>query len=280
MSNGLVLGFFDGIHKAHRAVIESAFKHADNVIVITFDKSPSVYFNQTEEYILSRRDTKNKMQSLGVNTIVEFKFSDIAKVEAEEYITTLVNKYHPVSISTGFNHTFGNGKKGNPKMLKNLSNKLDFKYECVDAVIENDEVVSSTLIKDYIRNGNVEYANTLLESNFIVDGIVKKGEQIGRTIGFPTANITYPEKIVKLPYGVYYVIVNNKKALMNWGVKPTVNNTGEPVAEIHILDFDGNLYGHYLRAEVIKQIRPEQKFDNLKELQKQIKKDIKECLKL
>lgn len=280
MSNGLVLGFFDGIHKAHRAVIESAFKHADNVIVITFDTSPSVYFNQTEEYILSRRDTKNKMQSLGVNTIVEFKFSDIAKVEAEEYITMLVNKYHPVSISTGFNHTFGNDKKGNPKMLKKLSKKLDFKYECVDAVIENDEVVSSTLIKDYIRNGNVEYANTLLESNFIVDGIVIKGEQIGRTIGFPTANINYPEKIVKLPYGVYYVIVNNKKALMNWGVKPTVNNTGEPVAEIHILDFDGNLYGHYLRAEVIKQIRPEQKFDNLKELQKQIKKDIKECLKL
>ena len=280
MSNGLVLGFFDGIHKAHRAVIESAFKHADNVIVITFDKSPSVYFNQTEEYILSRRDTKNKMQSLGVNTIVEFKFSDIAKVEAEEYITMLVNKYHPVSISTGFNHTFGNGKKGNPKMLKKLSKKLNFKYECVDVVIENDEVVSSTLIKDYIRNGNVEYANTLLESNFIVDGIVIKGEQIGRTIGFPTANITYPEKIVKLPYGVYYVTVNDKKALMNWGVKPTVNNTGEPVAEIHILDFDGNLYGHYLRAEVIKQIRPEQKFDNLNELKKQIKKDIKECLKL
>jgi riboflavin kinase/FMN adenylyltransferase len=239
-----------------------------------------VYFNQTEEYILSRRDTKNKMQSLGVNTIVEFKFSDIAKVEAEEYITMLVNKYHPVSISTGFNHTFGNGKKGNPKMLKKLSKKLNFKYECVDVVIENDEVVSSTLIKDYIINGNVEYANTLLESNFIVDGIVIKGEQIGRTIGFPTANINYPEKIVKLPYGVYYVTVNDKKALMNWGVKPTVNNTGEPVAEIHILDFDGNLYGHYLRAEVIKQIRPEQKFDNLNELKKQIKKDIKECLKL
>jgi len=280
MSNGLILGFFDGIHKAHRAVIESAFKHADNVIAVTFSESPSVYFNQTEEYILSRKDTKNKMQSLGVKTIVEFKFSDIAGMEAEEYIKMLINKYHPVSISTGFNHTFGKDKKGNPKILKELSKKLDFKYECVDKVTEKDEVVSSTLIKDYIRKGNVEYANTLLESNFIIDGIVIQGEQIGRTIGFPTANIKYPEKIVKLPYGVYYVIVNGQKAIMNWGIKPTVNNTGEPVAEIHILDFNGDLYGHYIRAEVIKQIRPEQKFDDLNKLKKQIIKDIKECLKL
>ena len=169
MDSGLVLGFFDGIHKAHRAVIESAFKYSDNVIVVTFGESPSVYFDNTAEYIFSRKNNIEKIQSLGVNKIVEFNFADIAELKAEEYVERLVNKFHPISISTGFNHTFGYKKKGNPEMLKKLSSKYGFIYECVDEIVEKDEVISSTLIKDYLKKGDVEYANHLLGSNFIIE---------------------------------------------------------------------------------------------------------------
>ena len=127
--------------------------------------------------------------------------------------------------------------------------------------------------------GDIHLANELLGSNFVLSGVVKKGAQIGRTIGFPTANIDYPKNIVKIPYGVYYVKIGNKRGIMNWGMKPTVHNTLNPVAETHIFDFDGDLYGQDLRIELLNRIRGEIKFNNLDELQQQIKKDIDECLK-
>lgn len=280
MNKSLILGFFDGIHKAHRAVINSAFKYSDGVILITFKQSPSMYFSQTEEYILSRKNSIEKIKSLGVKEIVELDFAKIAKIKAEDYIKNLVEEYKPISISTGFNHTFGYNKEGNPDLLKTLSSKYGYSYECIQPVIENGEVVSSTLIKDYLKKGNVEYANYLLESNFILEGTVIHGAKLGRTIGFPTANIKYTENLVKLPFGAYCAKVDGKNAVMNWGMKPTVNNVVEPVAEIHILDFDGDLYGQSIRAEILKQIRTEQKFSSLEELKTQIKRDIEVCLKL
>jgi riboflavin kinase/FMN adenylyltransferase len=126
----------------------------------------------------------------------------------------------------------------------------------------------------------VEEANKLLESNFILEGIVIHGAKIGRTIGFPTANINYPKDIVKLPFGVYCALINGKKTVMNWGMKPTVNNTQEPVVEAHILDFDGDLYGKKIKIEVLKQIRGEKKFANLDKLKTQISEDVKQCLEL
>ena len=280
MNKGLILGFFDGIHKAHRAVIESAFKYTDDVTLITFKESPSVYFNQTAEYIMPRSESIEKIKSLGVKEVVELEFPEIANIRAEEYVRELVEKYNPISISSGYNHTFGYHKEGNTELLKNLSEKYGYKYECISPVTENGEIVSSTLIKDYLKNGKVDYANSLLESRFSLAGTVIHGAKIGRTIGFPTANINYPKEIVKLPFGVYCAKVDGRKSVMNWGMKPTVNNTLEPVIEVHILGFDGDLYGKNIRVEVLKQIRTERKFNGLNELKEQIKRDVEECLKL
>ena len=127
-----------------------------------------------------------------------------------------------------------------------------------------------------------------MESNFIIEGKVIHGAKIGRTIGFPTANINYPEDLVKIPYGVYGVLVyiedynQNKQlyGLMNWGIKPTVNSTEEPVAEVHIIDFDEDLYGKNIKIEIVKQIRQEKKFKNLEELKNQINEDIRACSEL
>ena len=277
MGKSLVLGFFDGVHKAHRTVIESALGCSDDITLISFKESPAVYFGKEPEYILSRKNSVNKIKSLGVKEVVELDFSIIASLTAEKYLENLVNSYRPVSISTGFNHTFGFNKTGNTDFLKNNQNKYNYKYICVPQVEENGEVISSTLIKNYLKQGNVEYANNLLESNFILEGTVIHGAKLGRTIGFPTANIKYPKDIVKLPYGVYKAIIDGKKTVMNWGMKPTVNNTSEPVIEAHILDFNGDLYGKEIRIEVLKQIRCEKKFSDLDELKTQICEDIKKC---
>ena len=134
-------------------------------------------------------------------------------------------------------------------------------------------------IKKYLQNGNIERANTLLGSNFILEGRVISGARLGRKIGFPTANINYPQDIVKIPYGVYKVKVGENIGVLNWGMKPTVHNTKEPVIEVHILNYDGNLYDKDLKAEIIKKLRDEKKFDSIEDLKVQINEDIKECLK-
>jgi len=290
MSTSLVLGFFDGVHKAHKAVITSALEFSDNVVLITFKESPAVYFGKKEEYILSRKDSLEKIKKLGVKNIVELDFSEIANKSAEEYLKYLIDTYKPVSISTGFNHTFGLNKSGNAEFLRNNQDKYKYKYICLPPVKDGNNIISSSLIRNYLKEGKVDKANSLLETNFILEGTVVHGAKIGRTIGFPTANINYPNEIVKLPFGVYCVSLafleregvrgQLKSAIMNWGMKPTVHNTVEPIVEVHILDFDGDLYGKDIRVEVLKQIRPEQKFSSLEDLKKQIKKDIKECSEL
>ena len=284
MGRSLVLGFFDGVHKAHKAVIESAFEYSDDVTLITFKDSPAFYFGKEFKYILSRKNSIEKIKKIGVSDVVELDFPQIASVSAEEYLEQLVQKYHPVSISTGFNHTFGKNKLGTSEFLKENSKKYNYKYLCIEAIYDNKEIISSSLIKQYLAEGNMEKANYLLESSFILEGKVIHGAKLGRTIGFPTANIKYPNEIIKIPYGVYKTKVNINNniytGIMNWGMKPTVKNTIEPVVEVHLLDFSDNLYNKNIRIEVLNQIRPEKKFANLDELKNQIKKDIEKCSEL
>lgn len=282
MKTGLILGFFDGVHAGHRAVIESAFEYSDNVILVTFKESPAVYFGQKAEYIMSRQKSLEKIKSLGVHKIVQLDFSKIANMTAEQYLEYLIINYSPVSISTGFNHTFGFGKAGTPDFLYKNQNRYNYKYICVGPIVENNQTISSTLIRNLLVNGNIDQANKLLESKFTVMGNVISGKQIGRKIGFPTANLEYPANTVRIPYGVYKSVVHydNKelKAITNWGMKPTLNNTFKPVLETHIFNFSGDLYGKQIEIAIEKRIRGEIKFDSLDELKTQITKDVQLCL--
>ena len=277
MSTGLILGFFDGIHFGHQEVIKSAVKYADRAILVTFKNSPAEYFSGNYEYIFPRKKSYSRISNVEV---VEFDFKEFATMPAEEYLEFLINKFHPISISTGENHTFGYKKQGTPKLLEACQKKYGYKYICVPTQIIDSEPVSSTRIKTSIQSGDIETANNLLGIAFSLEGEVIHGAQIGRTIGFPTANIKYPEYIVKLPFGVYGGKCLNYPAVINWGMKPTVNNTSEPVVEIHIIGFNGDLYGQTIEVEILKKIRDEKKFDSLEELQSQIKKDVEACLKL
>ena len=274
MGNGLILGFFDGVHLAHQEVIFSAVKFSSCPILVTLKN-----FNKTKELILERSDSFTKIKSLGVKKIVELDFSLISSMQADDFLEFLKKEYNPISISTGFNYTFGKDRCGNSKTLEANQNKYGYKYFCIPPLKYKEDVISSTFIKQKLIAGDIHLADELLGSNFTIQGVVKKGAQIGRMIGFPTANIDYPESIVKIPYGVYYVKIGEKRGIMNWGMKPTVHNTLSPVSETHIFDFDGDLYGQELRIEILNRIRGEIKFQSLEELKKQIKKDIEACLK-
>ena len=136
MNRGLILGFFDGVHVAHQTVILSAVNYARKTSLITFKESPSVYFNLECEYIYPREKSVEKIKSLGVDEVVELDFPQIADMNADDYIKFLIDKYNPVSISTGFNHTFGKNKSGNPELLRACSTKYGYKYFCIGRLRE------------------------------------------------------------------------------------------------------------------------------------------------
>ncbi len=287
MCECLILGFFDGVHIAHKSVINSAlsFARGENVKLITFKDTPALYFGGNAEYIMQRNDSIKKIKSLGVGAVVQLDFPSIAKMTAEEYLEFISKKYSPNAIFTGFNHTFGLNKQGNPDFLRQNQEKYDYKYFCIQPIkTENNTIISSTVIRNMLKNGKISDANKLLDSNFSLEGKVIHGAEIGRKIGFPTANIKYPDKLVKIPFGVYraQVIINNitKDAVINWGIKPTVNNTEEPIVEAHLLNFDDNLYEKNIRIEILYKIRSEKTFKNLEELKQQIERDIKACSEL
>lgn len=146
----------------------------------------------------------------------------------------------------------------------------------------NDTVVSSTYIRKLLKNGKIEDANRLLYMPFNLSGKVIKGNSIGSELGFPTANVLYEAKKVEIPYGVYSVLVKHRnveyKGIMNYGVKPTVNGLNrEPVLEVHLLNFEKNIYNKNIEIKILKRIREEKRFNSLTELKSQIEKDMKEC---
>lgn len=284
MSTSLILGFFDGVHLGHISVITSALeyseKHNTESVLVTFKESPASFFCYNFEYLMSRKESIQKIKSLGVNRVVELDFSDFAHMSREDYLSYLIKTYSPKSIFTGFNHTFGYKKSGNSEFLQLNQEKYGYKYFSVNAETYKEEVISSTRIRNLLMSGNIKIANFLLNSCFSLSGKVIHGQQLGRQLGFPTANIEYPSEIVKIPFGVYAANVDGKPAVLNWGIRPSVNGTSNPVLEVHIINHNEDLYDKEIKISIIDRIRDEIKFNSLGDLIKQINKDIDTCLKL
>lgn len=279
----LALGYFDGVHKGHQAVINSAvnFAKENNTksAVITFKDHPCCYFwGVCPKYILTRRQREERIAQLGVDYLYELDFESISGLTAQEYLKDVLIKYFtPKAISTGYNHNFGYKKSGNVKYLQQESKKFDYKYYELPPQKLDKEVISSTAIRKLLSKGEIEKANKMLGYNFYIKGEVVKGQQIGRTIGFNTANLIYPPELIDLPFGVYSTNVNHNgqtyKGIANFGVRPTVNGQGV-LLEVHLLNFDKDIYGETLTVEFNKMIRKEKKFASLEELKNQIRKDI------
>lgn len=284
------LGFFDGVHLGHQELIKQLVSTAkeNNIksVLITFQKSPAEKFIDNVEYLTLNEEKENLISNLGVDYLFELDFDDeMMNLSGLEYLEKIVfNCFKPMYIFTGFNHTFGKDKSGNPELLKINQEKFGYKYIEIPAVELAGEIVSSTRIRKSLKDGNVALANMLLGYNYVLSGKVIEGNKLGRTIGFPTANLIYPFSKVQIPYGVYSVSAEIEGqiylGMLNYGTKPTVNKVdAEPILEVNIFNFDKNIYNKQIKINLIEWIREEQKFSSLTDLKSQIEKDLERCLK-
>ena len=279
----LALGYFDGVHLGHQKVIKSAVdyanKHNTKSAVITFKDHPCCYFyGVCPKYILSRKQREQEIAKLGVDFLYELDFNEtLAGLSAEEYLKNILIKYFsPAAISTGFNHHFGARKSGDAEFLRQHQDR--FKYFEIPPQKINNEIISSTAIRNYLNKGEIAKANEMLGKNFSISGKVIEGQKLGRKLGFRTANLIYPAEIVDIPFGVYEVQTTYGKGITNFGIRPTVSSTKKAVLETHILDFDKDIYGKTIKVEFLRMLRKEQKFNSVNELKKQIQSDIKSVI--
>lgn len=276
----IALGYFDGVHIGHRAVIESAVnfakKNNTKSAVITFSDHPYCYFKGVcPKYILTRQEREKRIASLGVDYLYELNFEDFAHLTAQDYLNNiLIDYFHPISISTGWNHNFGKNKSGNVNFLQEQAIDNNYEYFKTPPQKIYNEIISSTEIRKLLNKGDIEKANLMLGQNFSIEGEVVKGNQIGRTIGFRTANLIYPPELIELPYGVYSVDTTYGKGIANFGIRPTINGSNA-VLEVHILNFDKDIYGEIININFNKMIRTEKKFPSLDALKQQINLDLK-----
>lgn len=281
----LAFGFFDGVHIGHQAVIKSAVDHAKEMgtksAVITFQDHPCCYFYHLQpKYIIHRHDKVKFFEDLGVDYLYFLKFDDyLASMEARDYMKeVIVKNFAPVSISTGFNHSFGAHKSGDVNFLSKSQTEFGYKYFEVSPVLYNSEVVSSTRIREDLSLGNIEMVNAMLGYDYFLEETVVEGDRIGRTLGFKTANLIYPDNLLPVGKGVYKVKVDyNGQAydgVANYGRRPTVSHDEKEVLEVHILNFEKDIYGEKIKVIFLKKIRDEKKFNSLDELKAQINEDI------
>lgn len=286
-TSAIALGFFDGVHKGHEAVIKTMLAKArkNNITscIVTFSNHPIEILQKTFiPSIISLEKRLELLQKLGVDAVLVLDFSqELISLSAESYLREiLIKSLHPRFITLGFNHFFGANKKGNAEFLENNAAKYNYEVWSVPPVIINNEIVSSSLIKKYIAQSDFEKANLYLGRDFSFEGEVLKGRGIGHKIGFATANLIPPSELVDIPNGVYagWTIVNNKKykAMINIGTAPTLKDCAKTI-EAHILNFDKDIYGQKIEVGFIKKIRDERKFESKDELISQIKLD---CTKI
>ncbi len=280
----ICLGFFDGVHEGHKVVLKNTVNLAKQnglkSAVITFKDHPLCYLqNRTPQYIVSLEERIKLIETQGIDYAYVLEFDDsIADYLATDYLKeVLVKNFAPRFITTGFNHYFGVNKQGNAELLRNNQKNYNYKFYEIPPITFNNTLISSTKIRQYIGEGNLADIKNLLGYDFYIKAPVIEGKKIGRTISFPTANLKYPKDIIKLPKGVYIAEaeIDGKifSAVANIGVRPTVSDEKKLLAEIHLLDFNKDIYGKNIKVIFRQKIRNEKKFDSLSELKSRIIED-------
>lgn len=278
----VTIGSFDGLHKGHLSLISKAVelskKYNVKSMVNTFKEHPLNVINKDIAPKLIM-DNETKIQLLHENELDVLNLSDfvdIMKMSPEEYILNMIEHYNIKGIVTGFNHKFGHKNEGDVKLLKKLSEKYGFELYIVDPVKVDGEIVSSTSIRKYIADGEIAKANNMLLRPYSLKGIVTHGRQVGRTLGFPTANLKYNNDFIVPGIGVYYAVVecNGKmyKAITDVGYAPTVRDSDFTI-ESYMLNFNEDIYEKSIKVNFIEKIRDEVKFSNIEELKCQLERD-------
>ena len=283
----ILIGNFDGVHLGHQKLLRQANiykkKYKLKIGVVTFDPMPKMYFNKKiKNFKISNIYQKNKiLESYGVDFIITKEFNKkFSKIKSDFFIKEFLFKKLKVKyLFVSNNFKFGNNREGDVKKL--IQNEVNYNYKIIkpNPLVLNKKIVSSTFIRALLERGNLKLANKLLNRNWTIGGVVQKGRQQGKKIGFPTCNIDIKNYVVVMP-GVYAVKVKRKnsnkylKGIANLGYRPTFNQK-KILLEVHIFNFSGNLYNKYLSVEFTKFIRKEKKFKNANQLRLQIQSDLK-----
>ncbi|HJG96863.1 MAG TPA: bifunctional riboflavin kinase/FAD synthetase, partial [Romboutsia timonensis] len=281
----VTIGNFDGIHKGHQVLIEKATEYAkkNNVIstVFTFNNHPVNYFKPNSiKNIITNNDKIKILKTMGVDYIINIPFDEyMTKISGYDFVKDiLIDKLGAKKIIVGHDFTFARNKEGNIDLLKELSKKNGFLLEIVNPVKIDDIRISSSYIRKLILDGKVEDARKYLGRNYKLSGEVIHSKKLGRTIGFPTANISIDENIIIPKVGIYatkvYVNGTIYYGATNVGYNPTVNGNKLSI-ETNILEFNDDIYGKIITIEFLERIRDEKKFNGIEELKEQLQKDTK-----
>ena len=281
----VTIGTFDGVHIGHQKIIEKLIQGTENSdyesLILTFFPHPRMVLHEASSIKLLNtiNEKSGFLKKMGLDNLVIHPFDkEFSNLSAEEFVKTiLVDSFNIQKIIIGYDHRFGKNRAANIDDLIAFGDKYGFEVEQISAQEVDSVSVSSTKIRDAIANGTMAVANEYLGYNYLLSGKIIKGKQLGRTIGFPTANIKIEENYKLIPKnGVYIVksIIQEKTVfgIMNIGLNPTVN--GEDLSiEVHFLDFDIAIYNTEITVSVIDRIRDEQKFSSIDLLKAQIQKD-------
>ena len=282
----ILIGNFDGVHLGHQKLFKLAQsykkKYSLRIGVINFDPMPKMFFNQSlKNFRLSSISQKiNLLNNQNVDFIITKKFDKVfSKTKSINFIKNILSqKLDAKFIFVSNNFRFGNKREGDVKLLIENEKKYNYKVVKPKPLTVNHKIVSSSLIRGFLEKGFLEKANKLLNRKWSIEGVVQKGRQVGKKIGFPTCNIDIKDYILANP-GVYAVKVLRKnnsryiKGIANLGYRPTFNQK-KLLLEVHLFNFSGNLYNKYLSVEFLKFIRKEKKFKNVDQLKTQIQTDL------
>ena len=282
----ILIGNFDGVHRGHQKLFGLAKKYKKEysikIGVLTFEPMPKMFFNdQLKNFRISSLEQKiNLLNKCDVDFIVIKKFTKkFSKTKSTNFISQmLVKKLNPKFVFVSNNFRFGNKREGNVSQLIKSENLYNYKIIKPEPLKIKKKIASSSLIRIYLQNGKLDKANKLLNRKWSIKGKVQKGKQLGKKIGFPTANINIKNYVLACP-GVYAVRVKTQKdksyirGIANLGYRPTFNEK-KILLEVHLFNFSGNLYNKYLTVKFLKFIRKEKKFKSASQLKKQIVKDL------
>jgi riboflavin kinase / FMN adenylyltransferase len=288
----LAIGVFDGVHLGHQAVISTSAEHArapnGTPVVVTFDPHPEKILRpEKAPHLLTATPHKIALiRTLGVRHLLIIAFNrQFAATEPEDFVQQLVQHSKPVrEICVGHAWSFGKNRRGNLELLTKLGAKFDFNVVGIPPVTVNGEIVSSTTIRRAVESGDLKKAAAMLGREYTILGTVVHGDNLGKKIGYPTANLSAHSEQFP-PNGVYFAeaILDGERlpGVVNLGLRPTVSSgKSDRVLEIHLFDFGRDIYGKDLQLRFVRYLRPEKKFENVDALVQQIERDVQQAREL
>lgn len=278
----LSLGKFDGLHRGHGLLLDSVFEKKRlglKAAVFTFDIPPNRVADKAQQVITTNEEKQQLLKERGIDYLVECPFTEeIMHMEAEQFIKEMAQRLRAKWVIAGTDFRFGHNRRGDYHMLQKYADIYGYKVRVVQKMQHAGRDISSTYIREEIEKGNLELANELLGYPYFIQGTIIHGNQIGRTIGFPTINIQPPAEKLLPPFGVYAskIHLDGKcyNGITNIGRKPTIDGDNPAGAETYIYGFRENVYEKKAKVDILHFERPERKFAGIDELKAQIQKDI------